>query len=63
MARTDRTRRTDTDDIETSLNRHARVARVQALRRSGAAGPHLNKARPRGGRQAVKVAVRREVFA
>lgn len=59
MARTDRT--TD-DPIETSLNRRAHVARVQALRRSNAAGTHADRRRPRGGRQGVKVQARREAL-
>jgi hypothetical protein len=62
MARTDRTRRTDTDPIETSLNRKAHVARVQGLRMSNAAGSHADKRRPKGGRQGVKVETRRAVM-
>ncbi len=40
-----------------------RIARVLERRRSGAAGPHANKARPRGGRNGARVALRREVSA
>jgi hypothetical protein len=62
MARTDRTR-TETDPIDTSLARHARVARVQGLRQSNAAGLHADRRRPKGGRQGVKVETRRAVLA
>jgi hypothetical protein len=63
MARTARTRRIDSDPIETNLNRQARVARIQGLRQSNA-GPHpLAKRRPKGGRQGIKIETRRAVFA
>lgn len=38
-----------------------RIDAVLARRRSNAAGPHANKARPRGGRNGARVALRREL--
>lgn len=37
-----------------------RVARVQRLRHSNAAGPHADRRRPRGGRNGLKATLRRE---
>jgi hypothetical protein len=36
-----------------------RVARVQRIRHSNASGPHANRARPRGGRNGLKAAIRK----
>lgn len=57
-----RTNRTTEDPIETSLNRRARVARIQGLRMSNASGSHADRRRPKGGRQGVKVEARRAVL-
>jgi hypothetical protein len=57
MSRTARTE--PTDDVQ-----RARVARIQGLRRSNAAGPQALKPRKvRGGRQGITVAIRKGALA